>query len=108
MSRQFVIFLPWLLFGLATINSLFVPFSRWAINAELIGKYNMGAALFFSFSFSIALYTSIGIAGLSLVMAALYKSTNKRGCVILLVAASIGVLPIVYIMWLDHGVNNAV
>ena len=102
MSQRFVIFFPWLLLILSTIISLFVPFSHWAINAELIGKYNMGAALFFSFSFPIALYVSMGISFVSLIMAALHRSIDGKVCKIYLFAASIGLLPIVYILWLDH------
>ena len=108
MNQRFVIFIPWLFLCLASISALFVPFSHWAINVELIGKHNMGAALFFSFSFPIAIYVSVGISVVSLVIAALYKSIDKKGSKILLLAALTGFLPIVYILWLDQGVNNAV
>jgi Na+/phosphate symporter len=108
LNQRFVIFIPWLFLCLAGISALFVPFSHWAINAEVIGKNNMGAALFFSFSFPMAVYVSVGISVVSLVMAALYKSNDKKGSKILLLAALTGCLPIVYILWLDHGVNNAV
>ena len=98
LSNNFVVFIPWLLFSLATINSLFVAFSHWAINADLIGKHNLGAALFFSFSFPLALYISIGILVVSLVMAVLYRNIDKKGCKILLFAASIGFSPMAYIL----------
>ncbi len=68
----------------------------------------MGAALFFSFLFPVAIYFSVGISVVSLVMAALYKRIDKKGSKILLLAVLAGFLPIVYLLWLDQGVNNAV
>jgi hypothetical protein len=41
---------PWVLLLAAIIFSIYVPFSYWATNAESFGKYDMGLALFFSFS----------------------------------------------------------
>ncbi len=79
MNQRFVIFIPWIFLFLACIIAIYVPFSHWAVNAELIGKHNMGAALFFSFSYPMAIYSSVGISVASLVMAALYKSIDKKG-----------------------------
>jgi len=108
LNQRVVIFIPWLFLFLACIIAIYVPFSHWAVNAELIGKHNMGAALFFSFSFSLSIYSSVGLSVVSLGMAALYKSIDKKGSRIFLFAVLAGLLPIVYILWLDLQVNDAV
>ena len=95
--------IPWLLFGTAVAFSLYTPFSHWAINAEFLGKYDMGLAIFFSFTFPIAIYISSAIAVTSGLLAVFYRSLNKRGRNILLFTAVIGILPLVYILGLDFG-----
>ena len=96
-----LMYFPWVMLCTATMLSLFVPFSYWARNAEHFGEHDMGWALFFSFSFPIALYSSLGISLLSLAAAAVYRIKKSQGSNILLFAFLAGLMPIAFILWLD-------
>jgi hypothetical protein len=96
-------FVPWVMLCISITLSLYVPFSYWAVRAEYFGKHDMGWALFFSFSFPLAIFSSVGIALVSLVAAFIYKIRNKQGSKILFYAFSAGFMPIAFILWLDYG-----
>lgn len=93
--------IPWLLFSAAVALCLYVPFSHWAVNAEFLGKHATGLALFFAFTFPMAIYASLPLAVISIVLALFYRKPNKRGSNILLLSAFVGVLPLAYILLLD-------
>lgn len=80
------------------ISALFF-FSKWAINSDSLGKFNLGYALLFSFVSSILLYVSVGLALLSFLAGAysFIKSGPKRVYVIAMVCA---LLPICYFVFL--------
>lgn len=99
--------IPWLLFSTAVALCLYAPFSQWAINAEFLGKHNTGLALFFAFTFPMAIYASLPLAVLSIVLAVFYRKCNKRGSNILLLSAFVGVLSLAYILLLDVAVASA-
>lgn len=96
-------FTPWLILCISITLSLYVPFSYWAGKAEYFGKHDMGWAIFFAFSFPLAIYASVSIALVSLVAAFIYKIIRKQGGNILLYAFSVGLMPIAFILWLDYG-----
>jgi len=93
---------PRVILGLATLISLAFPFSYWAVNAEHLGKHNMGIALFFSFACPIAFYVSMGTALASLVLAGIYRVRNRPGSRTLFMAFCICLLPLLFIFWLDY------
>jgi len=100
--------LPWLLFCAAAALSVYALFSEWAINAELLGRYDMGLAIFFSVTFPLAIYTSCAIAVVAVVLVPFYRKSSRRGSNILLCSAVAGISPLVYIWALDIAGNNAV
>ena len=53
--------LAWFLLAATTADVLMCFFSSWAVNAELIGKYNLGSAIGFAFLFAYLLYASVGL-----------------------------------------------
>lgn len=54
-------YLTWFLL-VATIADVFMCFfNSWAVNAESIGKYNLGNAIGFAFLFAYSLYASVGL-----------------------------------------------
>lgn len=67
----------------------------------------MGLALFFSFTFPMAVYASLSVAAISIVLAAFYRKSSARGSNILLLSAFVGVLPLAYIWILDVASANA-
>ena len=93
--------IPWLLLVSAIALCLYTPFSLWAINAETFGKYNIGVALFFSFTLPLAIYTAGAITVISGALAVIYSRANRRGRPVLLSAAVTGVLPYLYVWVLD-------
>jgi hypothetical protein len=98
--------IPWLLFTGAAALCLYVPFSHWAINAGSLGKHNTGLALFFSFTFPVAIYAALSLAVISIALVPFYRKSGMRGRHILLLSAFVGVLPLAYIWVLDlAGVN---
>lgn len=99
---------PWLLFTSAAAFCLYAPFSLWAVNAEFLGKQDMGLAIFFSFTFPMAIYVSCAIALVSIILAPFYRKSNKRGSNILLFSTFVGILPLAYIIVLDVVDTNAV
>jgi len=108
LNNRFIKIIPWLLFATAITFFLYAQFSHWAVNSESFGKHDMGLALFFSFSFPIAIYTSSTISVISLLLAPFFRKSNKRGFNILLLSAFVGILPVVYIWALDVVATNAV
>jgi len=85
----------------AVVLSVYAPFSHWAINAEGLGKRDMGLALLFALSFPVAVYASLGIALLSLLMGAVCKASRRQGGGVWLLACLAGLLPLVFLTWLD-------
>lgn len=99
--NRFVTIIPKLFLTVAIIFCLYVPFSHWAINAELLGRHDMGLALFFSFSFPAAIYISCFISVMSLLMALFYRKRNNKSYKIVLFSAIVSILPIMYLLALD-------
>lgn len=79
-----------------------VPFSDWAVNAELLGKHNMGLALFFSFMFPFAIYSSLAGSVISILLALVYKIRNYEDVKLLILSSFAGLLPLVYLFVLDY------
>ena len=61
-------FIPWLVIRISILITLYVPFSKWAINAETFGKYDLGWSIYFAFIFIIALYGTIAVAFVALIL----------------------------------------
>ena len=61
-------------------------FSRWAINADAVGRHDMGAALLFSY----------------LVVLTVYGSLGRRRHVLDVVALGVSLLPAEYLLALDY------
>jgi len=93
--------IPWSLLAGSAALCLYTPFSLWAINAAILGKHNFGLALFFSFTFPMAIYTAGAITIISGVLAVFYRNPDKRGRHILLSAAAAGAFPFLYVWMLD-------
>ncbi|HYQ70444.1 MAG TPA: hypothetical protein VET88_00800 [Gammaproteobacteria bacterium] len=92
---------PWFLLAGSLALCLYTPLSLWAINAESLGKYNLGIALFFSFTLPLAIYIAGAITIISGTLAVFYSRANRRGRHILLSATVTGVLPFLYLWVLD-------
>jgi hypothetical protein len=101
MSRHSRHIIPWLFFAGAMAFCLYTPFSYWAINAKLFGKQDMGFALFFSFSFPVAIYAACAISFISLLLAPFYRKPDRPGSNILLLSALVGALPFMFLLALD-------
>jgi len=95
--------LPWVMLCISIILTVYVAFSHWAINAERFGGHDADLALFFSLSLPFAVFVSIGIALLSLVLGGIYKAVRRRGGNVLLMAGLTGLLPVAYLVLLDLG-----
>ena len=101
LNEHFSILFPWLILSAAIAVALYAPFSYWAINSDFFGKFNMGKAIFFSFSFPISIYISAGISLVSLLMSISYRKINIKGCRILLFSSMTGAVPLAFILFLD-------
>lgn len=96
-----------MIFTVAVTLCLYTPFSNRAVNAAFLGKQNTGLALFFSFTFPMAIYASLSLPVISIALAPFYRKRSKRGMNILLMSAFVGVLPLAYIRVLDVAGANA-
>ena len=85
---------PWLIFITAVVFAVCVLFSNWAINSEYFGKYDMGMAILFAFTHAYALYASMLLALLALILSAVYKIARQKGSRILLLSFIVGLLPV--------------
>mgnify|MGYP006872610062 CR=1 FL=1 len=94
-------FIPWLAIRASIFITLYVPFSDWAINADSLGKYDLGLSIFFAFTFTVALYGSIVFSFVALILSIVYNVSNKKGDDLLLYAFFISISPIPYIILLD-------
>jgi hypothetical protein len=92
----------WLTFVVSLFFALYILFSRWAVNAENFGKYDMGSALFFSFSSAYAMYISLGTTAISLVLVFIYKLLKTEQYKVFVLSFLIGLIPIMYYLWLDN------
>jgi hypothetical protein len=99
--------IPWLLLASAAVLCVYAPFSYWAINAESLGMHDMGLAIFFSFSFPVAVYASCAITIVSILLAPFFRKSSRRGSNILLIAAFTGILPFASLWALDLAGANA-
>ena len=90
--------IPWTLIRLSLFTTLYVPFSDWAINAESIGKYDLGLSILFVFTHILALYGSVVVAFTSLILAVFYNVKNLKGDEVLLYSFFISICPISYII----------
>jgi hypothetical protein len=85
--------------SLAVTGAFFL--SRWAINADAVGRHDMGAALLFSYLFVLTFYGSLALAAaaLALVVAGLVR---RRRHLVDVVALGVSLLPAAFLLALDY------
>ncbi|PYM17982.1 MAG: hypothetical protein DMD78_28915 [Candidatus Rokuibacteriota bacterium] len=76
-------------------------FSRWAINADAVGRHDMGAALLFSYLVVLTVYGSLGLAAAALVLV-IAGLVRRRRHVLDVVALGVSLLPAAYLLALDY------
>jgi len=98
---KFNIAFSYFLVVVAILTSCIFFFSKWAINAELMGKYNMGIALESSFVFAVTIYASLMFLCLSsfCMLIALVKRNIQAK--IYALAGAVSLLPLGYLWFLD-------
>ena len=89
---------PWYIIRASILITLYVPFSHWAINAEALGKYDLGWSIVFGFTHVIAFVGSIAMAFMSLMLSIFYNVNNKKGDDTLLYAFFISIAPVTYVI----------
>jgi hypothetical protein len=92
---------PWVVLCVSVMLAAYVPFSHWAVNAVRFGAHDAGLALFFSLSKPFAVYVSMGIALLSLILGGIYRAMRRPGGNIQLLAGLTGMLPLVWLALLE-------
>jgi hypothetical protein len=102
MSILFKIIIPHLFLASSIFLTCFIPFSYWAINADSIGKTDLGWSIFFGFSAVFATYASLVITALSLVLVFVYKRLKVLQYKIFIYSFLIGLAPVVFYLWLDY------
>jgi hypothetical protein len=78
----------------AILNALFALFAHWSINAEALGKHDLGLAIALSFAGGgslIAAYIAVPVLAL---MALLSAFQNRRASVWLMIAALVSAVPL--------------
>ena len=95
-------FIPRLVIRVSILITLYIPFSYWALNADILGKYDLGWAIYFGFTLFFALYGSAAIAFVSLILAVIYHVIDKKGDELFLYAFFISIAPIVYLIFHDY------
>lgn len=91
---------PAVILFVASAVAIFVPFCRWAVNSELIGRDNAGFALFFSFAFPLAIYFSCVVALISLILLVVWHIKYRGHTKILLISVFVSLFPILYLLTL--------
>ena len=85
--------------SVAVTGAFFV--SGWAVNADAVGRHDMGAALLFSYLFVLTFYGSLALAAaaLAFVVAGLVR---RRRDVLSVVALVVSLLPAAFLLALDY------
>lgn len=97
---KFEKFFQYLVLSVSAAISILCFFSKWAINAESFGKYNLGYAISFAFLLAYLIYFSLGMAFLSFTVM-IINLLRHRSVRVYLWATIVVLLPISYLFILD-------
>lgn len=89
---------PWLIFIVSFLSAIFIPYSHWAVNAENLGKTDIGLALFFAFSGAYVTYISLGTTAISLFFVFVYTFLKNEQYKVFVLSFLIGLIPILYLL----------
>ena len=92
MAKMLKLF-SWGISAIAASAALYGMFAHWAVNAESLGKHDLGLAIFFASSGALALITCIWLIPVAVTMAIVVKLAKAGSSWICLLAAVFGALP---------------
>ena len=94
LTQGIAVWLSWILFGVALLNTLALAFSGWAVNARALGARDMGMGLLLAGSYAATLAASVNLALLCTVLAAGAWFISGRAALWLFAAALMSGLPL--------------
>jgi hypothetical protein len=96
-TQRMLVILSWCLAGVAAALAAYGLFAFWAVNAESLGKRDMGFGLFFAVSGAYALIACLWLAPACAVLALLSWLTRTGSALACLTAAAASGLPILFL-----------
>ena len=87
----------WILAALVVVAATCAIFFNWAVNADSLGKYNLGQALSFSYFVAFSLIACFWLIPTAVALAIVVKVKRYSSPLPYLFAAAIGVLPFLII-----------
>lgn len=93
-TERALVIASWCFCGALIVIAAYGQFSVWAVNAESIGKYDLGWSLFFAMSGAAAMITSFWITPVAVVLALVAWLARKGSPLAFLIGALASFVPL--------------
>jgi len=96
-TQRVLVVLSWVLAGVAAAMAAYGLFALWAVNAESLGKYDMGLSLFFAMTGAVTLMGCFYLAPVSAALALAAWLTRAGSALACLLAAAASAVPFLFL-----------